>query len=491
LAGCPLQAWFSAEDLSTSGKRSEVVVTHIDRRRFLGRAARGSVALAAGWTILSDPRSARAAPANDRVTLAVVGCGQRGLVLAENFAARDDSHVATLCDVNQRRLARAIPAVARQQGGAAPQGVADFRTLLQDPSIDAVVLALPVHWHALATVWACEAGKDVYVEKPICHNAWEGQQMLQAARRHQRVVQVGTQNRSAAYNRAAQQYLAEGKLGKVHFVRILNQKALPEIAMVADSPAPAYLDWEMWNGPAPEHAYNETLHRQWRYFWRYAIGDIANDGIHQLDLARMLVGFDLPKQVYCTGGRFNAPGAGEIPDTQLATFTYDQGLVVTMESTLYTPYMLKIDPEVRNTDLFPYWPQTGTRIEIYGEQGVMTVGRMGGGWQVFVRTQGREPVVRDQHFGRFPDGAHQENFIRCVRSRAQPNADIQIGHTSQLALHYATMSLRTGGTTLNVDPQTEHVDDAQAMQLFRRPAMRAPWSLEKNTSLEQRTEQPG
>lgn len=454
----------------------------IGRRRFLGQAARRSAAITAGWTILSDPRSARATPANDRVTMALVGCGQRGTLLAQNFAARDDCRLAYLCDVDQRRLAGAMKAVTKSQAGDAPEGEGDFRTVLEDKSVDAVVLALPVHWHALATVWACEAGKDVYVEKPICHNAWEGQQMLSAARRHNRVVQVGTQNRSAPYNMAAKQYLAEGKLGQVHFVRILNQKTQPEFEMAEDSLAPKHLDWDMWNGPAPQHAYNETLHRHWRFFWRYAIGDIATDGIHQFDLARMIVGFGLPKQVYCTGGRFNSWGAGEIPDTQMATFTYDKGLVVTMESTLYTPYMLKIDPEVRNTDMFPYWPQTATRIEIYGEKGVMTVGRMGGGWQVFVRTKGRKPVVRDQQFGRFPDADHQENFIRCVRSRAKPNADIEIGHLSQIALHYATMSMRSGGVTLNVNQETEHVDNARAMQLFRRESMRRPWSLEKEDS---------
>jgi len=193
----------------------------------------------------------------------------------------------------------------------------------------------------------------------------------------------------------------------------------------------------------------------------------------------MIVGFGLPKQVYCTGGRFNTTGAADTPDTQLATFTYENDLVVTLELTQYTPYMLKIDPEVRNKDMFPYWPQVATRIDIFGDQGVMRVGRMGGGWQVFVRTKDRKPVVKDQMFGRFPDTPHQDNFVQCIRSRETPNADIGIGHHSHITLHYANMSYRSGGKTLNVDPKTEHVDDADAMKFFKRPEMRSPWVIDE------------
>ncbi len=188
----------------------------------------------------------------------------------------------------------------------------------------------------------------------------------------------------------------------------------------------------------------------------------------------MIVGFDLPKQVYCTGGRFNTQGAAETPDTQVATFSYDN-LVVTLELTLYTPYMLKISPIIRQSkDKFPYWPQCATRIEIYGSEGVMYVGRMGGGWQVFGRPKLQEGVVKDQCKGAFPDPEHWENFVQCVRSRQRPNADIEIGLHSHLALHYATMSYRAGGQALSVDPQTFRVDNVEAMKYFRRE-YRRPW----------------
>lgn len=451
---------------------------HINRRKFLCRSGAAAAAMAGGLTILSQPQSARAAPANEKIILAVVGCGGRGSVLARDFASRNDCEVAYLCDVDRNMIDRNIERVAACQGGRAPRGQQDFRRALDDKSVDAVVIATPTHWHATATVWSCQAGKDVYVEKPLCHDPWEGQQMVKAARKYDRVVQVGTQNRSAPYNLAARQTIADGTLGKIHFVRVLNQKLWANFPMQPDQPTPVGLDWDMWNGPAPPHDYNVTLRRHWPHFWRYCIGDLGNDGAHQYDLARMIVGFGLPRQVYCTGGRFNTVGAAETPDTQIATFTYDGGLVVTLELTLYTPYMLKIDPVVRNQDMFPFWPQVATRIDIFGERGVMRVGRMGGGWQIFVRTKDRRPVVKDQRFGRFPDPEHQENFAASVRSRSRPNADIETGLGSHLALLYATMSYRTGGRTLNVDPNTQQVDDAEAMKFFARTPMRRPWVIQ-------------
>ncbi len=453
-------------------------MTAINRRAFLDRSKKTGLALAAGLTILQSAESVRAAPAGDKVILAIVGCRGRGYTLAQNFASRDDCEMAYVADVDSTLFDSRAKGIAECQGGRRPKCVQDFREALDDPSVDAVVVATPTHWHALATVWACRAGKDVYVEKPLCHNAWEGQQMVKAARRYDRIVQVGTQNRSAAYNMAAREYLADGKLGRIHFVRVINQKFWANFPMAEDGDPPPGLDWDMWNGPAPEHRYNSTLRFQWHHLWRYCIGDLGNDGAHQFDLARMVVGFDLPKQVHCSGGRFNTEGAADTPDTQIATFTYDD-MVVTLELTLYTPYMLKTDGVIRDSDMFPYWPQNATRIEIYGSQGVMYVGRMGGGWQVYVRPKSRKPVVRDQMYGRFPDPDHQENFIHCVRSRQRPNADIEIGHRSHLALHYATISYRTGGQTLRIDPRTEHVkDDPEAMKLFKR-RYRKPWVLEE------------
>jgi len=233
----------------------------------------------------------------------------------------------------------------------------------------------------------------------------------------------------------------------------------------------------MWNGPAPARKYNSAIHVRWRKLWDYSGGQMSYQGIHQIDLARWLCGVDYPSSVYCTGKRFT-PGDAETPDTQLAVFEFPE-LVMTYEQTEFTPYMLRSDSGIRNGDIFPYWPQNGTRIELYGEAGVMYVGRMGGGWQVYVRTKDRQPVVKDQMYGRYPDPHHKENFVVSVKGRKRPNADIEEGHRSLLLVHYANISCRLSGRTLQIDPKTEQIlDDPEAMRLFRRE-YRKPWVVEE------------
>jgi len=243
----------------------------------------------------------------------MIGVRGRGNSLAQGFLSRGDCRIAYVCDVDRRTGESRAGQFAQRQGGKPPKFEQDFRKMLDDKSVDAVVIATPDHWHAPAAVWSCQASKDVYIEKPPTHNCWEGRQMIAAARKYKRVVQVGIQNRSAPYN------------------------------------------MDMWNGPAPQHKYNATLHRHWHHLWRYSGGDMANDGVHQMDLARWLVGVDYPQWVCCGGGRFNSPGAPETPDTQIATFQFPE-LVMTFELTLYTPYMLKTDGGIRQSDMIPYWP---------------------------------------------------------------------------------------------------------------------------------------
>jgi predicted dehydrogenase len=433
-------------------------------------------------TILANAESARGTPAANKVILAAVGVGGRGNYLATHpewgFLARGDCEYGVVCDPDINKAQSRVGPFAKMQGGREPKVVHDLRVALDDQSIDAVVCATPDHWHALTTVWACQAGKDVYVEKPAHHSPWEGQKMVEAARKYDRVVQVGTQTRSAAYAMAARKYIEEGKLGTIHLCRIYNQK--PPWGMggrVADSACPAGFHWDVWNGPAPEHPYNAGLHSTWHHLWRYSGGDIANDASHQIDLARWLLGVTYPKTVYSTGGRYATNPdelVAETPDTQIALYDFER-LLVSFELTLFGNYMLKTDSVVRNSDMFPYWLQNATRVEIYGTEGLMVVGRHGGGWQTFVRTKDRKPVVKAQHYGRFPDREHKQNFIDCISTRARPNADILEGHRSALWTHYANISYRLGGEKIAVDPKTEQiVDNPQAMGLFRR-SYRQPW----------------
>jgi len=453
-------------------------MSQIDRRRFLDRVGKTTLGVAGGLTVLANPGSVRAAPANDRLKLAMIGTGPWGNRLALDFLARDDCEIGYICEVNRGLHEPRAKAYAKRQGGKRPKCVQDFREMLEDASVDAVVIALPPHWHALATILCCKAGKDVYCEKPQSHSCWEGQQAIKAARKYKRIVQIGTQNRSAPYNMAAKRYLQEGKLGRVHLCRVFNQAHVGNFRWAPESEPPATFDWDMWNGPAPARKYNKALHSQWRQLWDYGGGDIAYQAIHQLDLARWLCGVEHPSAAYCTGGRFHTKGAAETPDTMQAAFDFPN-MLMTFEQTLYTPYMLRSDGRIRNGDIFPHWPQNSTRIELYGDRGMMCIGRMGGGWQVFARPKARKPVVAEQMFGRYPAPAHKENFVQSVKSRKRPNADIEIGHKSVLLVHYANISYRLGGRKLRIDPKTEQfLDDPEAMGLFKRK-YRKPYVVEE------------
>jgi len=448
-------------------------MNELTRRSFLKSSATTGVGLGAGILTLPTGRQAKASSANDRVRLAVIGLHGRGGVHAQKFAARPDCEIAYLCDVDESLFPQRVAEVEKIQHRA-PKATGDFRRALDDKSIDAIIIATPDHWHALATIWGCQADKDVYVEKPISHSPWEGRKMVEAARRYDRIVEVGTQNRSAPYVIEAKDYIASGKLGSIHMVRVINQKLWSNVPAVTNRDPPPGLNWDMWTGPAPQSGYNQNYHHCWNHFWRFSGGDIINDGIHQMDIARWVTGKTYPKSVYSTGGRFAQKGVLESPDTQIAVFQYDD-MVLSFELTLYTPYMIKSDQALRDSDMFPYWPQNSERIELYGSRGLMILGRHGCGWQVFAHPKDRKPVIAAQGNGPFPDEVHFENFIQSLRTRKRPNADIEEGHRSTLMAQFANISYRLGGRKLIVDPKTEtFVGDSEANGFLKRE-YRSPW----------------
>ncbi|MHB1034507.1 MAG: Gfo/Idh/MocA family protein [Pirellulales bacterium] len=450
-------------------------MTTLNRREFLAQSQQAGLGLA-GAAVLASARPARAVAANDKLTVAIIGLRGRGSQHVAGFAARPDCEVAYLADVDTSYFAASAASIKNVQKRV-PKTVQDFRRALDDKSLDAIVVATPDHWHALATVWGCQAGKDVYVEKPASHSAWEGRKMVEAARKYRRIVELGTQNRSAPYNMSAKKYIADGKLGRIHMCRVYNQKYMPNAKALPDRDPPATLDWNMWTGPAPEARYNVNLHNGWNHFWRFSGGDIINDGVHQIDLARWLLGKGMPKTVYSVGGRFDEPGVFDSPDTQIAVWEFDD-MVMTFEQTLYTPYMIKSDTEVRNRpDLYPYWPQNAERIEIYGSEGLMYAGRHGCGWQVYDRQRQRKPVLVAQEHGTFPDPEHKEDFCRSIRSRQLPSADIEEGHRSTMLCQMANISYRLGGEKLSFDAKTETFAGNEKANALLKREYRAPWVI--------------
>ena len=437
----------------------------IDRRAFMKHAVLAStVAGSAGFSI-------NAQGANDRVVLGLMGLRGRGSFLAPLAATRDDVELRYLADPDSNFFEARASAVERHTGKR-PECVQDFRKMLDDPELDGILMATPDHWHALGTVWACQAGKDVFVEKPAAHNIWEGQQMVKAARKYKRVVQLGTQNRSAEYCHKAYEYIHSKDFGDVHFVRVMNSKQRGAIGKREDGPTPAGVNYDIWLGPAPERSFNENhFHYAWHWFWAYSGGDIINDGIHQIDIAHWLIDQPYPKAVSSAGGIHFFDDDQETPDTHTVNWEFD-GLTMVFEQTLWAPYMKKTPMEMRDLDNLPNWPFSGTRIEIYGTKQFMYLGRHGGGWEAFDQ-DGNSVHVEHGRFER-SNTEHLGNFIECIRNRNLPNADIELGHRSTLLSHYGNIAYRTG-RRLMIDPNTEgFVNDDEANAYVKRE-YREPW----------------
>ena len=335
-------------------------------------------------TIKTEFTAVKAKPASDKVILALIGSGSWGTnLILEAANAGENILIKYVCDVDDTRGGRAIAELEKIQG-VRPISVRDLRKVLEDKEVDGVFVETPEHWHALATIWACQAGKDVYVEKNVSHSIFEGQQMVKAAMKYERIVQVGMQNRSADYALTARDYIKSGELGEIVSVHVrelldgpvpLNEKE--------NTAAPDTIDWNMWLGPAPEVPYNVSRNKSWLYYWDYAGGNVTSGGsIHQLDMARLILGNpELPKSVYCAGGRYLFNDKRDVPDYQMATFDYGN-YVLTLETGEFTPYFQKEGLDVRLGPKYPKWMQNATRIDIYGTKRMMYVGRMGGGWQV-------------------------------------------------------------------------------------------------------------
>ncbi len=428
------------------------------RREFVAGAVAGVIAGSVGFQRVMQGQSA-----NETVVLALIGAGGRGSQLARNFAQIPNVQFKYICDVNNEHGADLITELSKSQSRA-PERIVDMRRVFDDKDVNAVVIATPEHWHALAMIWACQAGKDVYVEKPVSLSIWEGQKMIEAVRKYNRVVQVGMQNRSAPYAVTARDYLKSGKLGRVELIKVYN--LLPNDGPWVpppDAPVPAGVDWDLFMGPSAQVPFNPGLLKHWANYWRYGGGALSGDAVHQLDLTRMVLGDpETPKAVYCKGGRFAYDDQREIPDMQAITFDYGS-FAMTCESGSFTDYTKKFSHEVRYGKTWPFWPQSSCRVEIYGTKQMMYLGRHGAGWQVL---EGDGKVVAEDK-GYFPDKWHQPNFIDCIRSRNQPNAPIEQGHLSACLAHLGNVAYRTGNRWLQYDPQKECFAEAQANQYLK------------------------
>ena len=421
--------------------------------------------------------------ANNRVNVALIGCGGRGNLVGKLMKAVPDVDFVALCDVYDDQ----IPAT-QQWAGANCKVVRDFRRVLEMKDVDAVLIATPDHWHAIPAILACDAGKDVYVEKPIGYSVKEGRKIVEAVKRHQRVLQVGTQHRSAPHYNEAQEIVQRGDLGKVRFVRIWNYVNMhPKgIGRVADSEPPAGADWDFFLGPAPERKFNKNRFvRTYRWFWDYAGGLVTDFGVHRFDSMHQVIGSDTPLSVNATGRRSDLDDGGETPDFVQITYEYPN-FVMSYEASMLN----SLGVGGRTKDHTTY----GSRGEwdrphgeaFYGTNGALFSTRVG--YEIFPEmTAASGPGAADREKTGFKterkivNGAdrtdlHVGNFIECVRSRKTPVADAETGHRSSLIAHLGNISYRVG-RKLKWDGKAEEIvgdREANAM-LWREP--RKKWDI--------------
>ncbi|MBK8881816.1 MAG: Gfo/Idh/MocA family oxidoreductase [Bacteroidales bacterium] len=430
------------------------------RREFLGKTIIGTAGIALGGSALLNSCKG----ANDKIVLALIGAGGRGVpTIISCCSSNTNVEIKTVCDVNDERSAAAVSEIEKKLGYK-PQAKRYMKEVFDDSDIDAVWIATPDHWHALATIWACQSGKDVYVEKTPGLCIAEGRKMADAAKKYRQIVQAGFQNRSGAYIAAARDYIQSGKLGQVVHIRIFNLLTGTKWIAAADSEIPAGLEWNEWLGPAPLRKFNAGILNGWYNYYDYNPGTL-NDASHQLDITRMLMGDPgHPRSVYGWGGKNIFHSERESPESQSITYDFDK-FTVTVDSGNGTNYMSKTPQDIRmDPTRFPEWKTNADRIEIYGTLGMMYMGRTGGGWQVY--GPGEQKIAEGG--GIHPDKEHQINFIESIRNRKQPNASMEQAHLSASLVHFANIAYRTGNKQLLFDGQKEiFIDNDEANKLLK------------------------
>lgn len=431
--------------------------SEFSRREFIKKSSRASAAATALGLGLAASRQA-SAKVHDTIRAAVIGVKGRGGGHMSGLEGLDGVEVVAICDVDENILNRQADEFDKKTGRKVARHI-DLRKVMDDKSIDVVSIATPNHWHSLAAIWACQAGKDVYVEKPCSHNVCEGRQLVNAARYYDRIVQHGTQIRSSEGVREAIQMLHDGIIGDVYYAKGTCYKWRNTIGRKPDSAPPEGAHYDLWLGPAPERAFSQNRwHYNWHWHWDYGNGDIGNQGVHQMDVARWGLGVGLPKRVQAMGGKFMFDDDQETPNTLISSFEYP-GATPTQKKMLVF--------EVR------HW--------ISNEEAGQSVGAGNGVGNVFLGSDGILVIPsynsyqfymgRKKELGpsRSAGGDHFANFIGAVRKhdRSILNAEIEEGHLSSALCHFANVAYLKG-ETLEIDAGSEKCVNADTNHLLTR-----------------------
>jgi predicted dehydrogenase len=444
----------------------------MNRREFSKIAAAGSIGIGMAPTILAKPGWKGA---NDRVNIAVIGIRGQGLDHIQSYQKSKNAQVIALCDVDSNLFPERIKTYFTDKGLPKPRIYTDMRKLYEDKDVDAVSVVTPNHWHALASIWALQAGKHVSVEKPCCHNFYEGLKLVEAAEKYKLIVQDGAEQRSNRCAQSMAEYLHSGKLGEVYMAKGLCYKWRDTIGKAPEEPVPAGVDYDLWLGPAPKRPFTKNrFHYNWHWNWDYGNGDMGNQGVHEMDIARWGLGVTLPVKISAAGGHFMFDDDQQTPNDLIAVFEFpnpqgggDKKKILQFEVRHWitnregikgdTPagynYMVSADNSVGN--LF------------YGSKGFMT--KTVNEWQVYY---GKERTEGEKGGG---IGDHYQAFIDAIRANDQKlaNSDIRTGFYSCALIHLGNISYRLG-KTLEFDPvrmKFVNAPDADAMltRQYRKP----------------------
>lgn len=439
-------------------------MTGSDRRDFLKTAGIGAAgAVALNWS--TTP--ARAAGANERFRLGVIGCGGRGQGVAQTFASQSDCEVTHVCDPDAERAAEASAKLTGIGGNRKPKIARDLREILDDNSVDLVFVATPDHWHAPAAIMACNAGKHVYVEKPCSHKLREGRLLVEAARRNNVVVQHGTQSRNMELIQRGIQMLREGVIGDVLMAKAWNVQRRGNIGRAQPSDPPTHVDYDTWVGPAPFLPFQSNrFHYGWHWFYNFGTGDMGNDGVHELDYARWGLGVETqPSLISAVGTKLFHDDDQEYPDTQQVAFEYPG------DGTIGNKKMLIFEMRLWSTN---YPSNIDNGAEYYGTKGRMVLTKRG---KIVLYDEKNRKSEQRGDKGEDATSANQRDLFAAIRNGNRPNADIEIGHLSASLCHLGNIAARLG-RTLQFDPATEQVqNDEEAARLIQGEYRDGHWGV--------------
>ncbi|MEP7258223.1 MAG: Gfo/Idh/MocA family oxidoreductase [Flavitalea sp.] len=433
------------------------------RRDFIKKTMTGAAALSFGGVLpgFSAKSYGNIMGANERVRVAMMGVNSRGLALSNNFAGIKKCEIIYVCDVDTRAAEKCIDSVEKIQQSR-PKASPDFRKALEDKQLDALVVAAPDHWHAPAAILASSAGKHVYLEKPCSHNPHEGELLLAAVAKHKNVIQMGNQRRSYPNVRLGIEALQNGIIGRPYFAKTWYTNNRPSIGIGKEAPVPSWLNYDLWQGPAPRLAFKDNLiHYNWHWFWNWGTGEALNNGTHFVDLARWGLGVDFPTKVTSAGGRYRYKDDWQTPDTQVIAMEFDNNTSMTWEGRSCNSAAID---------------GSGVGVIFYGDTGSLKIGGENSYaaydlQDKLIKEEKSESIVDSKDLSnpsKDLDNIHLLNFLDSIRGTAKLNSDIVGGFKSTLLVQLGNIAQRSG-ETLHIDPKNGHIiNNAKAQQYWKR-----------------------